>query len=124
MRCRNRRHERRCAQRMVLLAGAALGLWQDAAPVRADIADYAVLRFLYLKTPCGFAAITEKSTDGSGALVFRARCRNETAFPDGARVFCADPDDDRSCQLMEQPAAFHSLDLMRPDMREKKSTSD
>ncbi|MEQ1669963.1 MAG: hypothetical protein ABL893_03810 [Hyphomicrobium sp.] len=84
-----------------------------AAPAIAEIKDYEVRRFLYLKTPCGIAPIKQITSD-AGGLRYKADCPNLTAFPDGAIVECLDPQDDRSCRLVTQSTEFKQLDLMRP----------
>lgn len=84
-----------------------------AAPAFADIKDYEVRRFLYLKTSCGIAHVQQVESI-AGVLRYKGDCPNLTAFPDGAIVECLDPQDDRSCRLLTQATEFKQLDLMRP----------
>lgn len=88
----------------------------SAGPALAEIKDYEVLRFLYLKTPCGMAKVTSRDVTGERAR-FTAECQNKTAFPDDAVVICSDQADDRSCRLENKHRDFKHLDLLRPKTR-------
>ena len=84
-----------------------------AYPAAADVKDYEVIRYLYLKPTCGRSTIT-KIEKLDAALRFHAECQDLTSFPDGAVVLCSDPSDDRSCKLESAPQQFKDLNLMRP----------
>lgn len=99
--------------RCAALAVVALAYVSNGArPALAEIKDYEVLRFLYLKTPCGLAKVTSQDVTVERAR-FTAECQNKTAFPDEAAVVCTDHHDDRSCRLETKPRDFHSLDILR-----------
>lgn len=91
---------------------SAILLLSNTLPAVAEIADYQVLRFLYLQTGCGFASIQRTDRGGDG-IRFLAECQNKTAFPDGALVFCPDADDDRTCAIANAPTEFKQLELLR-----------
>lgn len=82
-------------------------------PASAEIKDYEILRFLYLKTSCGKSSIVRVELI-HGALHFHADCQDKTAFPDGAWVMCSDPQDDRSCVLTNSATEFRNLQLLQP----------
>lgn len=95
-------------------AGVAVALMGTVpGPSIADVKDYEVIRFLYLKTSCGRSTITRIETLDSG-LRFHAVCQDLTSFTDGAVVLCSDPSDDRSCTLETKPQEFKDLHLLRP----------
>ncbi|MBR2537074.1 MAG: hypothetical protein IKE66_13470 [Hyphomicrobium sp.] len=100
--------------RCAVLAVFALAFASNGAGTAlAEIKDYEVLRFLYLKTPCGMAKVTSRDVTAEHAR-FTAECQNETAFPDDAVVICSDQADDRSCRLEKQYRDFKHLELLRP----------
>lgn len=102
--------------RLSLLAifSALLTTLIEPTPGIADIKDYEIMRFLYLKTACGRSSIVQVERI-NGQLHFRADCQDKTSFPDGAIVVCSDLHDDRSCILQTAPAGFPSLRLLQPD---------
>lgn len=98
--------------RKLVLLVSGLGVL-TAGPAQADLQDYEILRFLYLKTPCGKADLTRLESKGK-SLRFRADCENRTAFPDGAYVMCLNVNDDRSCWVENPPREFNNLELLIP----------
>lgn len=95
-----------------IVLAALLSVLGSSNPAVAEIKDGEVLRFLYLKTPCGLAKLTSRDLTPERAR-FTADCPNKTAFPDGAAVVCTDHHDDRSCSLETKARDFHSLDILR-----------
>lgn len=93
----------------VALSAAAFG----AGPALAEIADYMILRLVYLETSCGALRLA-RSTDASSATVFDVECRNLADYPAGLRIICPDAHDDRLCQIATPPQTFDSLELLQP----------
>jgi len=84
-----------------------------AGPALAEIADYMILRLVYLETSCGALRLA-RSTDASLATVFEVECRNLADYPAGLRIICPDGHDDRLCRIATPPQTFDNLELLQP----------
>ena len=96
-----------------LLAAAGIALAQ-AGTVRAEIADYMILRLLYLGTSCGVQKLERLEPIKPERQRFKAECRDVTHYPHGIFVTCTDPHDDRHCKIETEAKSFDSLELLRP----------
>ncbi|HEX2841860.1 hypothetical protein [Hyphomicrobium sp.] len=81
----------------------------------AEIHDYMVLRLIYLGTSCGTQKLERIDAGRKVWRRFRVECRDVASYPHGIIVTCTDPADDRSCKIETPPAAFKSLELLRPN---------
>jgi hypothetical protein len=97
---------------------ASLGLWTSllALPISlcgaAEVLDYQIRRLVLDQTDCGAGQMT-RVLDDNGGLRFEVSCNNQTFYPDGIRVQCADADDELTCRITTARRVFDSLDLMR-----------
>ena len=96
-----------------ILAAAGIALAQ-AGTVRAEIADYMILRLLYLGTSCGVQKLERLEPVKPEWRRFKAECRDVTHYPHGIFVTCTDPHDDRHCKIETEAKSFDSLELLRP----------
>lgn len=89
-----------------------LGLISTSA--LASVKDYQVKRLIMMKSDCVEQSLERNKTE-SGALMFVAQCKNLSHYPDGVKVLCEDPEDERSCKVQTQAKSYDHLRLLQPN---------
>lgn len=83
-----------------------------SASALASVKDYQVKRLIMMKSDCVEQSLARTETE-SGGLMFVAQCKNLSHYPDGVKVLCDDPEDERSCKLQTKAKSYDHLRLLQ-----------
>lgn len=78
----------------------------------ASVKDYQVKRLIMMKSDCVEQSL-ERNESENGGLLFVAQCKNLSHYPDGVKVLCEDPEDERSCKLQTKAKSYDHLRLLQ-----------
>lgn len=101
-----------CAILIVAVAAILCGYGSRA---NAELKDYQVGRLIMLKSECKVVTLS-RNEEADGSWTYVGTCSNESFYPDGIKVTCADPEnnDERACVIHTKAKKFDSLELLRP----------
>ncbi|MEQ8824429.1 MAG: hypothetical protein RIC14_08650 [Filomicrobium sp.] len=100
--------------RAILFVALTAILCGYGSSANAELKDYQVGRLIMLKSECKVVTLS-RNEEVDGSWTYLGTCSNESFYPDGIKVTCADPDnnDERACVIHTKAKQFDSLRLLQ-----------